>query len=247
MSSGLETNTAFYGEIRPGVQDYWRKMAAPRFRVATVLAELRREAPRRIVDLGCGNGALVEEIHAAFPAAEVAGVDLSSAQVEHNRARLPWARWLVADLGASAPPALDERFDAVVTSEVIEHVDDPVAFLRNARALAAPGALLVLSTQSGKVQETERRVGHLRHFAVDEMQRLLESTGWRSERVWNAGYPFHDLSKWYANRDPDKSMASFADKPYGTKENAICAALRLAFRFNSQRRGAQLFATGRAR
>ena len=70
-SAALETNEAFYGELRPGVQDYWRKMAAPRFRVATVLRELEKESPRTIVDLGCGNGALCEEIHARFPDAVV--------------------------------------------------------------------------------------------------------------------------------------------------------------------------------
>jgi SAM-dependent methyltransferase len=246
MSAGLETNTAFYGELRPGVEDYWRKMAAPRFRVATVLRELEKERPRSIVDLGCGNGALCEEIHGRFPDAEIAGVDLSGPQIEANAKRLPWGKWMVADLGAAAPPRLERTFDAVVSSEVVEHVDDPMAFLRNARTLAHRGAMLVLSTQSGKVQETERRVGHLRHFTVDEMRALLAAAGWRPERVWNAGFPFHDLSKWYANRDPDASMASFADRPYGPKENAICAALRFAFRFNSSRRGAQLFAVARA-
>jgi SAM-dependent methyltransferase len=246
MSSALETNTAFYGELRPGVQDYWRKMAAPRFRVATVLRELEKERPRTIVDLGCGNGALCEEIHARLPEAEIAGVDLSAPQVEANAKRLSWGTWMVADLGQREPPALGRTFDAVVTSEVVEHVDDPAAFLRNARTLAKRGAMLVLSTQSGKVQETERRVGHLRHFSADEMRALLASAGWRPERVWNAGFPFHDLSKWYANRDPDAAMASFADRPYGPKQNVICAALRLAFRFNSSRRGAQLFAVARA-
>lgn len=246
MAAGLETNTAFYGELRPGVQDYWRKMAAPRFRVATVLRELEKERPRAILDLGCGNGALCEEIHARFPGAEIAGVDLSAPQVEANAKRLPWGTWMVADLGADTPPRLGRTFDAVVTSEVIEHVDDPASFLRNARTLARRGAVLVLSTQSGKVQETERRVGHLRHFSCEQMRALLTSAGWRPERVWNAGFPFHDLSKWYANRDPDASMASFADRPYGPKENAICAVLRFAFRFNSSRRGAQLFAVARA-
>lgn len=245
-SAVLETNEAFYGELRPGVQDYWRKMAAPRARVATVLRELEKERPRSIVDLGCGNGALCEEIHARMPSAEVAGVDLSAAQIAANQQRLPWGRWLVADLGGESAPALGASFDAVVTSEVIEHVDDPAAFLRSARTLAKRGAMLVLSTQSGKVQETERRVGHLQHFSVEAMRQLLSDAGWRPERVWNAGYPFHDLSKWYANRDPDASMATFAERPYGWRENTLCAALRVAFKLNSSRRGAQLYAVARA-
>ena len=61
-------------------------------------------------------------------------------------------------------------------------------------------------------------------------------------RIWNTGFPFHDLSKWYANRDPDRSLEQFGERAYGMRENVICWALRQAFRFNSRRRGAQLFA-----
>ncbi len=244
--SGLETNEAFYGELRPGVQDYWRKMAAPRFRVRTILAELEKERPRSVVDLGCGNGALLEEIHARFAGAELAGIDLSVRQTRENQARLPWGAFHAMDLAGDRAPSLGRTFDAIVSSEVIEHVEDPLRFLSNARALAHRGTALVLSTQSGEVRETERRVGHLRHFSTEAMTALLREAGFRPERVWNAGFPFHDLSKWYANRDPDGAMASFADRPYGLREDAICAALRLAFRFNSRRRGAQLFAVARA-
>ena len=41
------------------------------------------------------------------------------------------------------------------------------------------------------------------------------------------------------NRD---QQGRFGDASYGWYENTVCFALRLAFRLNSQRRGAQLFA-----
>ena len=74
------------------------------------------------------------------------------------------------------------------------------------------------------------------------MKRALADAGWTPLRVWNCGFPFHDLSKWYANRDPDASMREFADRPYGVREDLICYALRAAFRVNSRSHGAQLFA-----
>lgn len=40
-------------------------------------------------------------------------------------------------------------------------------------------------------------------------------------------------------------MAEFGDRAYGLKQNAICAALRVAFKLNSRSRGAQLFAIAR--
>ena len=240
-----EINRAFYDRPLPGRDDYWRKMAAPRFRVAELLAMLEELAPARVVDLGSGGGQLLAEVHARHPSMKLSGIDISSAQVAENTGRYPAIGWHVADLGAedSVPRALRGTFDVVIAAELIEHLDHPDRLLRNARDLARPGTgHLLLSTQTGAIGETERRVGHQRHWTVAEMKEALREAGFCPSRIWNCGFPFHDLSKWYANLDPDGSMQRFADKPYGLREDLICAALRLAFRCNSSRRGAQLFA-----
>ena len=62
------------------------------------------------------------------------------------------------------------------------------------------------------------------------MAEALARTGWTPERVWNCGFPFHDLSKWYANRDPERLMRPVRRRRYGLAENLICLALRTAFR-----------------
>ena len=100
----------------------------------------------------------------------------------------------------------------------------------------------MLSTQTGALRETERRVGHRRRYTAAELRELLRASGWTPHRIWNTGYPFHDLSKWYANRSPDRSLAEFGEQAYGVRQDLVCWALRQAFRLNSRRRGAQLFA-----
>jgi 2-polyprenyl-3-methyl-5-hydroxy-6-metoxy-1,4-benzoquinol methylase len=241
-SQASRENQAFYDHVPPGRRDYWRKMAACRHRVETLVRELVASPPRVVIDLGCGDGALLEEIRAALPNVECVGVDLSAPQIELNQ-RITGMRWVVADLDrAFEIPELVASADAVVASEVIEHLDHPDRFLRSTSALLRDGGRLYLSTQTGPVRETERRVGHRRHYTASQLASLLSETGWAPQRVWNTGYPFHDLSKWYANRDPDKSLHEFGAQAYGVRENVICWALRQAFRFNSQKRGAQLFA-----
>jgi SAM-dependent methyltransferase len=172
------------------------------------------------------------------------GIDLSRDQIQENRRVNPWADWHVANLDSFVEfeESLRGRFDAVIASEVVEHLDRPDVLLRNALALARSGGRLLLTTQSGAVRETETRVGHRRHFSVSEIRDLLVQTGWLPEHIWNEGFPFHDLSKWYANRNPEASMARFGQRPYGWREDLVCLALRLAFRLNSRRSGAQLFA-----
>jgi 2-polyprenyl-3-methyl-5-hydroxy-6-metoxy-1,4-benzoquinol methylase len=247
VAKAARVNLEHYQRDLAGQDDYWRLMAAPRFRVETLLGLVAESGASSLVDLGCGSGRLLAEVAERFPGMELAGIDLSPRLTERNAAERPEVAWHTLDLDRPLPrlPDLEGRFEAVVASEVIEHVDHPDVVLRNAAALAAPGALLLLSTQSGPLRETERRVGHVRHFSRDEMTRLLVETGWDPVRVWNAGFPFHDLSKRWANRDPDATMERFGDRPYGPRERLVCAALRLAFVFNSRRRGAQLFAVAR--
>lgn len=247
MADASQTNLEFYQRVSPGQDDYWRFMAAPRFRVRTVIALLQSFDPSRLVDLGCGDGRLLREVRGRIPGVELAGVDLADRLIQRNRQNQPDILWRTADL--NRPLGFDRdlmaRFDTVVSSEVIEHVDDPVIFLRNAAAMAAPGGALVLTTQSGPLRETERRVGHIRHFSRESISDLLRESGWGPIEVWNAGYPFHDLSKWWANRDPDRSMARFGTHRYTFRERLVCAGLRWLFRFNSSTRGAQLFAVAR--
>jgi 2-polyprenyl-3-methyl-5-hydroxy-6-metoxy-1,4-benzoquinol methylase len=245
-----DRNRRFYGTVSAGRDDYWRKMAAPRFRVETLLSLLAERPPRRLVDLGCGGGQLLEALRRAWPSARLMGVDLSEAQLAADRRALPGVDLVAADLDApeavSALAPHEGAFDTVVAMELIEHVASPAAVLRTALRLATPGeGRLLLSTQSGPLRETERRVGHRRHFTAREMHALLVETGWRPERVWQCGFPFHDLSKRLANLRPDAAMARFDGRAYGPVEDALCLALRALFRLNSGARGAQLFAVAR--
>lgn len=239
--SGVSLNRDYYEASSPGRDDYWRYMAAPRQRVARVLELVRELGSATLVDFGCGNGRLLDEIAAALPMIRLGGIDLSARQIDENRARSPHIEWLQADL--QQPIETRSTFDAVVASEVIEHVDDAAMLLENARHMVRSSGHLIVTTQSGPVHETERRVGHVRHFSAAEMTEALRQTGWTPLRVWNEGFPFHDLSKWWANRDPDTSMQRFGGAHrYGSVARAVCFALRLMFRLNSRTRGFQLYA-----
>ncbi|TPW19732.1 MAG: methyltransferase type 12 [Elusimicrobia bacterium] len=240
-------NDAYYRRTSPGRSDYWKKMAAPRLRARRLLEELAREEVGSVADLGCGGGELLSRMAAWKPSLRLCGVDASAAQLAENRRRHPDRDWLEADLDLPPAflPALTGAFDVVIASEVIEHVELPLELLANARALARPGGRLLLSTQSGPIRETERAVGHLRHYSAAEARDLLVRAGWEPLRVWNEGFPFHDLSKRLANISPAGALERFGGAEYGPLEDAVCLALRLVFRLNSSSRGAQLFAVAR--
>ncbi len=242
-----DANDAYYGQLAEGRNDYWAKMAAPRHRREVILRILRELVPVRLIDLGCGNGLLLRAVAGEWPEALLCGVDLSEAQIRANRETAPGVAWHAARLDAEDDPPSDlvAAFDCVIVSELIEHTERPDLLLGMAFQLATAGGHLVLSTQSGRIGETERSVGHLRHFDHFEIVGLLESSGWRVVRIWNTGFPFHDLSKWIANLRPAASLGRFGGERYGLLENAVCLGLRALFHLNSRTRGAQLFAVAR--
>jgi len=105
--------------------------------------------------------------------------------------------------------------------------------------------VLVLTTQSGPVHETEKIVGHVRHWTPHEMTAELATAGFRDIRTANCGFPFHDLSKWAANLRPGLTISRFGESEWGAAERATAAVLRILFRLNSERRGYQLIACAR--
>ncbi|MBG0775210.1 MAG: class I SAM-dependent methyltransferase [Desulfovibrionaceae bacterium] len=238
-------NRAFYDRLSGGQDDYWTLMAAPVFRVRRILELVRAARPSRLCDFGCGNGALLAEVARAMPAAQLFGLDLSAPLVADDAERMPSVAFAAADLSAPDFAFPWPRVDMAVSSEVIEHVDAPENYLANVAGALVPGGTLALSTQSGPVHATERHVGHVRHWRAAEMEALLRGAGFSEVRVWNEGFPFHDLSKRLANLNPQKALASFGQGRYTPAQRLVCAALRVLFLFNSRTSGAQLYALAR--
>ncbi|MDB5440831.1 MAG: bifunctional 2-polyprenyl-6-hydroxyphenol methylase/3-demethylubiquinol 3-O-methyltransferase UbiG [Caulobacteraceae bacterium] len=100
----------------------------------------------RLLDIGCGGGLLSEPMsRLGF---SVTGVDASERNIGTASVHAD-AQGLEIDYRASTAEALleaGESFDLVLNMEVIEHVADPRAFLRDTAGLVAPGGMMILAT-----------------------------------------------------------------------------------------------------
>ncbi|MSP60472.1 MAG: class I SAM-dependent methyltransferase [Myxococcales bacterium] len=109
-----------------------------------IAAEARRRGrPLALLNVGCGLSQVLEAIDPRHP---YLGVDIDPRSVEACRARYASreARFLACD--PDRLPADDGAFDVVFSTEVIEHVGDPRAWLLELVRVTAPGGLILLST-----------------------------------------------------------------------------------------------------
>jgi SAM-dependent methyltransferase len=105
-------------------------------------------SPARVLELGCATGLMTSAI--ADGEVTVLGIDRSAEYLERARARgLAGARFELGDLdGLERSPAVGERFDHVLATNVLHELGDPVAFLRACRGLLAPGGLVHVTLQN---------------------------------------------------------------------------------------------------
>jgi SAM-dependent methyltransferase len=98
------------------------------------------ERPRRVLEVGCGEGIVLAALAARLPGTRFDGLEFDGATLEQARARCPGARLVRGD--ACELPFEDRSFDLVVCLEVLEHLPEPAHALRELRRVARSGCLL---------------------------------------------------------------------------------------------------------
>lgn len=113
-------------------------------RIPRCLDIVAARAPRRMLDLGCGDGFFMDLAMARGCGRDVmAGVEISKAAAEIVRSK---GYRCAAQSVEEAFPFPDDAFDLVFAGEVLEHVRDTDALLSEAYRVLAPGGRLLLTT-----------------------------------------------------------------------------------------------------
>ncbi|MFH0901779.1 MAG: methyltransferase, partial [Pseudomonadota bacterium] len=130
-----------------------RRISLNEQRIGAVLAALKQSGASRVLDLGCGEGALIRALLKEKSFVEIVGIDVSHRALEIASDRLqlermPEKQRARVRLLQSSLTYHDRRlagFDAAAIVEVIEHLDPPrlAAFARTVFGLARPGCIVV--------------------------------------------------------------------------------------------------------
>lgn len=172
-----------------------------------ITALLTRHGARSVLDLGCGNGSLAGAL--AGRGLRVTGLDYSASGIALARRNFPAVRFEQHELAEPLPAEHRHAYDAVVSTEVIEHLLLPRKLIANALFALRPGGLLVVSTPyHGYFKNLAlalrggfdahwhplRDFGHIKFFSRATLGRLLAEAGLGGLRIGMAGR-FYPLSK----------------------------------------------------
>jgi ubiquinone/menaquinone biosynthesis C-methylase UbiE len=174
-------------------------------RVRRMLAYLDLAPGLRVLDCGTGMGFYAKAILDLYPDCRVWGIDY-----EDNVLR--YAQGHLAERGVGLVrgdihhlPYAAEQFDRVLMSEVLEHLTDDVAALREVQRVMKPGAVLAMTVPSqhypywydpiNRLSEAARGrpirrgpfagiwANHERLYTVEQVVGAVEAAGFRIERV----------------------------------------------------------------
>jgi SAM-dependent methyltransferase len=134
--------------------------------------------PKSFLEIGCGTGFVLQAISKAFPSAALYGDEFFKEGLQYAKIRVPEASFRRLD----ATKMQDrDRFDAIGAFDVIEHIEDDNATLKNCfKALKKEGYLFLTVPQHmwlwSKVDED---ACHVRRYSQLELRFKLEQSGFK--------------------------------------------------------------------
>ena len=171
-------NTAEYARMFENEDRYWWFVS----RRELVMDLIRRHVATAhpvIVDIGCGTGATARALGRV---GRVVGVDFSPLALEACASRgLPE----LLRARAEAIPLASGSVDAIVATDILEHLDDDLAALAEFRRILKPGGQVVLTVPAYQFlwSEHDLALQHRRRYVAGQVAELAGRAGFRAVRL----------------------------------------------------------------
>jgi SAM-dependent methyltransferase len=218
--------------------DFFRFNPASRHRRRIILSLIKPLNFNNILDVGCGDGALLRDIH-KYSGAKIYGTDIGDSPARHLKDLL--AGFTKLDIQKTYISQM--RFDLVICSEVIEHTRDWKNGINNLCKMAEK--YLLITVPSGQIRKTDSWMGHFRHFKTGELLQILKQNNFYPVKCFYWGVPFYSLYRFLGNLlmsiSPKSTMKGFGGSHYGFFNRFACELLYFMFFLNIVKMGKQIF------
>lgn len=174
-----------------------------RLRLMLSLVDRYAKPGAKLLDVGCGKGALLSGVAKLARCSKLVGVDVSDLPLEQARQSVPSADFRVLDICASALP---ERFDVITCMMTLDLVDDEDRAAKHLSDMLEPGGKLLVVVQHLKEHSSEldKHYGVRRHDQAS-LAALLGRHGLTPVRQFSWGFPL--FSTYYKLMEHSASAA----------------------------------------
>lgn len=147
---------------------------------------IKKLNPSSVLDVGCGSGDNLSALVQAMPNVRFRGADVSQEALDVAARRLPSIQFSQLD---AQKEKLDEKFDLVLCSQVVEHLIDDMTGFRNLALMA--NKWVVIATMRGRMRPSELPMGHYRNYSDAELRAKAEYAGLEVVDIFGWGFPFY--------------------------------------------------------
>ncbi len=149
------------------------------FLLNRLTSQVRVPEQGKILDFGCGNGALLRSFHSLRPDWALVGADLKDEFSVPVTSISPNAQYYMGDLAG-----LDGSFDMVTLLHCIEHITEPVEILKQLKDKLSDNGLLYIQVPNVAVNPYDLLIfDHIMHFTPETLAGLVSRAGFKNIRI----------------------------------------------------------------
>jgi ubiquinone/menaquinone biosynthesis C-methylase UbiE len=170
------------GFISETTEDHFIDRHNRRIALEAIRVSLSREGAS-YADIGCSSGYMLQEVFTAFPHAQIMGSDYFASGLRRCHERLPQIPLFQFDVARCPWPS--DLLDAVTCLNVLEHIPDDQAALRELHRILKKGGALALTVPmaSHLYDMTDEVHYHVRRYGFNDLKHKILDAGFTLERL----------------------------------------------------------------
>jgi len=146
--------------------------------------------PKKILDVGCASGWFLSNISRQYPKAHCYGIDIYDKAITYGKKKYPHITFKIAD--AHRLPFDKETFDLIISTESLEHVDNPKDVLLEMKRVLKKNGRVIIELDSGSILFTivwylwrkfSGKVwdhSHLHSFTIRKLAKMIDECGFKT-------------------------------------------------------------------
>lgn len=225
--SGRDQYASHYEE-RLEKQAEWLRLGA-RQKADSIINLLKAHgiSPRRLLELGCGTGAVLSLLKSENVAEEFYAIDFSKDAIEYLRQNIAGVKTEIADIMDTSDLFADIHFDVAVLTHTLEHLEKPEAFLKKVNDFTLDYLIVEVPLEdltfgrlkSSFIKRSKHPAGHVQFYNKKTFLETVESCDFEilGQQIYAPVLDKQSLSKTYSDGRKAKLVYKYLTEYYCPK------------------------------